>query len=242
MEKRIVAFLDILGFKKLTYENQEETLLKYISPLYFDDVSNVDQKKIYQELGLDKIHTREVTFFSDSIVISCELKEISPLLHHVKRLSEKFVGYELFLRGGITYGELFHKDRIVFGPAMIEAYKMESECAIHPRIIISENLFDELKNNTELPVGRETYEKPKNISEFNEILKPINNIFRDDDGFYFLNPFPLTIELIRQQKLAIENQIAKNRSNKKIYSKYLWLASKFNKYYSNNKKIGAVKI
>ena len=89
MKKRIVAFLDILGFKKLTYENQEDILLKYVSPFYFDELANIDQKKKYEELGLDKFHTREVTFFSDSIVISCELKETSQLIHHVKKTLRK---------------------------------------------------------------------------------------------------------------------------------------------------------
>jgi len=202
----------------------------------------IDQKKRCQELGLDKLHTREVTFFSDSIVISCELKEISKLIHHVKRLSEKFIKYELFLRGGITYGELFHEDRIMFGPAMNEAYKIESEFAIHPRIIISDDLFDLIKSETEPPVKTEEYETLKGVSKLNEDLKPINNIFRDDDGFYFLNPFPHSNDFIKYQKSAIEKKIAENSGNKKISSKYLWIATKFNKYYLNNKEIGVIEI
>ena len=119
MNERIVAFIDILGFKKLTDELQEKSLLDIISPLYFAEASNYDQKKIYQNVGLDKLHTIEVTFFSDSIVISCDIKEISSLISHVKLLSSSFIKYGLFLRGGIAYGKLFHNDRIIFGPATV---------------------------------------------------------------------------------------------------------------------------
>ena len=119
---------------------------------------------------------------------------------------------------------------------MNDAYKIESQCAIQPRIVISDELFDLIRNNTEPAVTRAAYKELRSISKLNEDLKPINNIFRDDDGFYFLNPFPLSNEMIAYQKLAIENEIDRNSGNKKIRSKYLWLASKFNQYLTNNEK------
>ncbi|ACN14288.1 hypothetical protein HRM2_11760 [Desulforapulum autotrophicum HRM2] len=252
MDNRIIAFLDILGFKKLVADNQEELLLKFISPLYFAEESNNDQKTQYQKFGLDELHTREVTFFSDSIIISCEFKEILHLISHVKDLSAAFIKYGLFLRGGITYGELYHKDRVVFGSAMNEAYMIESEHAIYPRIIISDNLFKKI----ECEIGPIS-EALKSADGPYERLMLKNNIFKDDDGFYFLNPFPNSVpinaahkqlginslnDFIVFLKAKIEQSMAENRADKKIALKYFWLASNFNNYYLDVKGISAIEI
>ena len=50
----------------------------------------------------------------------------------------------ILLRGGITVGQLCHKDNIVYGPAMVEAYELESKSAIYPRVIVSEKFYLQL--------------------------------------------------------------------------------------------------
>ncbi len=47
----------------------------------------------------------------------------------------------IMIRGGVTIGDLYHRNNIVYGPAMIEAYRLESKCAIYPRIIMSEDML-----------------------------------------------------------------------------------------------------
>lgn len=255
MNDRIIAFIDILGFKQQTEDLQEKSLLDILSPLYFAEVSNYKQKEIYQDIGLDKFHTTEITFFSDSIVISCDTKHISDLILNVKKMSENFIEYGLFLRGGIAHGKLYHNGRIVFGPAMNEAYLLESNFAIYPRILISDTVRSLIKSLTEPPVGAEEYRALKNIYKLDEDLKTINNISRDDDGFYYINPFPLSVALsshitslgvtslddfVNYLKITIEKNLQKHMSNKKIFSKYFWLATKFNKYYINKNGIGLI--
>lgn len=257
MNQRIVAFIDILGFKQQTEDLQEKSLLDIISPLYFAEVSNYGQKKIYQDVGLGKLHTTEMTFFSDSIVISCDTNQVSDLILHIKKLSENFIEYGLFLRGGITLGKLYHNERIVFGPAMNEAYLLESGFAVYPRIIISDTVYSLIKSTTEPAVSEEVYKTLQSISQLNEDLKTINNISRDEDGFYYINPFPLSIALtahvtslgitslddfINYLKACIEKNLQKHMNNKKIFSKYFWLASKFNRYYTSNTDIGIIEI
>lgn len=44
--------------------------------------------------------------------------------------------YDILLRGGIVKGKLIHRDGLLLGPGMINAYQLESKCALHPRIVI----------------------------------------------------------------------------------------------------------
>lgn len=56
------------------------------------------------------------------------------------------------LRGGITVGtgvELF--DREVYGPALVDAYRLETELADYPRVVIGQGLFDYLTYLENLP-------------------------------------------------------------------------------------------
>src|ERR1700756_3728702 len=41
------------------------------------------------------------------------------------------------IRGGIALGGLYHSSDIVFGEALIDAYRLESKVAVYPRILIS---------------------------------------------------------------------------------------------------------
>lgn len=259
LKQRVIAFIDILGFKNLTQEFQEDSILNFISPFYLAEASNEERKKLDQELGIDylELHTEEITFFSDCIVISCDPKEVSTIIIKVRNLVQNFIGYGLYLRGGITYGSLFHQDRIVFGSAMNEAYKIESECAIYPRVVISDGLHELIKDNTNAPVSREEYYNLEGLYKINEDLKPLNNIFRDNDGFYYLNPFPHSVALTERNKRlginslldfvlyfksSIEKKLEEYKMNKKYFSKYYWLAVKFNEYYNDQEKVGTIKL
>lgn len=42
------------------------------------------------------------------------------------------------IRGGIATGSLYHAKGVVYGPALLEAYELESQFAQQPRIILSE--------------------------------------------------------------------------------------------------------
>ncbi|WP_338988091.1 hypothetical protein KST01_03635 [Fusobacterium animalis] len=36
----------------------------------------------------------------------------------------------VYIRGGMTYGKLYHENNICFGPAMVEAYSLEQKLYI----------------------------------------------------------------------------------------------------------------
>jgi hypothetical protein len=44
------------------------------------------------------------------------------------------------VRGGATVGNLYHSNGIVFGDALIEAYRLESSVAVYPRVVLSQKI------------------------------------------------------------------------------------------------------
>jgi hypothetical protein len=82
------------------------------------------------------------------------------------RLSLQALRLGFLLRGGATIGKLHHEVGVVFGDAMIEAFKLESQTAIFPRVVLSPKI-----------IGRPTWIAEKRC------------IRRDCDGIYCMNYF-----------------------------------------------------
>ena len=58
------------------------------------------------------------------------------------------VGY--LVRGGITIGNLFIDDTIVFGKALVDSYRLEDKTAYYPRIIFDTKTINEIKKYDDL--------------------------------------------------------------------------------------------
>lgn len=142
-ERRAVLFLDILGFKKLIDDHQEDLILSALEM----------PKELQEKYPFNGKTEMQISAFSDSIVISEVIQEnhigINRLVNYAGYVWWKFLAKGVLARGGIAVGDLYHKNGILFGPAMNEAYKLESELAIYPRIVLSHEsqqcLFNELK-------------------------------------------------------------------------------------------------
>jgi hypothetical protein len=49
--------------------------------------------------------------------------------------------FALLIRGGATIGELYQSRGVVFGKALVEAYRLESRVANYPRIAVSRKIY-----------------------------------------------------------------------------------------------------
>ena len=173
-EQRIVAFIDVLGFSELVNKlDQYEYVFDLVNDNFMLEqfIKDEQKKKLYD--------TIEVTCFSDSIVISSELSQnltLSSFLAVIHKLMINMFKKRIPVRGGITYGNLYHKGQIVFGPAMVKAYKLENKSAIYPRIILEEKDYNDILNSI-------------HDSTFNGKRYIKNLLKRDSDGFYYFNYF-----------------------------------------------------
>lgn len=131
-----VAFIDILGFKDIV---EKERLSGYsgkqLDKLY---ICHEECTAIFKDHGLDIIQ------FSDSIMIS-KIYEKDAFHEFITAVSDyqKFLMRQGFLcRGGIAVNKHYSLSSFVFSPALIEAYRVESEKAIYPRVVVSEDVID----------------------------------------------------------------------------------------------------
>lgn len=186
-QKRIVAFIDILGFKTKiddsllseTTARKLHTALKRILRIKLD---NEDLSSVLEM----KSHGVEITTFSDSAVISYPADDIDGLfflLLDLVHLQLELASCDVLLRGGITIGDLYHDGSIVYGPAMNEAYLLESKKAVYPRVIADVyNINDFIKEQVKL--GK---------ADHYDVKDTLNLLKRDRDGKYF-------VDMLRQDR------------------------------------------
>lgn len=211
-EERIVLFLDILGFKSLVKDSENNKAVFY---KIFEALSKLNN---YQDRQ-GKIPLREITTFSDSIVISYPLDNrfLPRIIYEIRDLVLILLEYNILCRGGIGFGKLYHHGSLVYGPAMVEAYELESYAAKYPRVVIKEADF--LK-----------YIKVCSFKNYEHF------IMKDDDGIRYINIFNFyysdTGEMCYESKFLkdkMEEIISKNitNSDNRIREKYEWLLNKF---------------
>ncbi|MGF9724206.1 hypothetical protein ABEX00_02635 [Bacillus safensis] len=192
-------------------------------------ISRIKKENDHGVLSL-KDQGKEVTVFSDSIVISMPVSNSGSgfqLLNEVIFIQMELMYMGIFIRGGMTAGMLYHSENIVFGPAMNEAYCLETKYAIYPRVIVSSNYLQTAYQN-----GNHPPEEERRYFE-----RDLHLIKKDEDDYAyvdFLNQEINTdgtdeyIDLLERTKKSI--MFALNQYNEpKIREKYNWIKEYFNK-------------
>lgn len=145
-----IAFLDILGFKKLIDVKTCEEIYNIFSTKMKNPLSGFSigtKSVINMEDIKTKVMSDSICFFIDSqkrnalgvlIAICAEFQ--SELL----RLSEPILS-----RGAIVRGDIYNAGDILFGPGFVKAYQMEEHNAKYPRIIITAETMASAKDNTD---------------------------------------------------------------------------------------------
>lgn len=106
------------------------------------------------------------------------------------------------LRGGISIGQLFIDDVMVWGDALLKAYYLEDKIVNYPRIIIDKNVADEIMDEKQL----------------NEYLR------QDFDNLYFLNflnDCHFCGEMLMNGFRIMQDEV-RNSIDEKTYQKFSW--------------------
>ncbi|MBU2651504.1 MAG: hypothetical protein KKA81_11260 [Bacteroidetes bacterium] len=249
-ENRIIAFVDILGFQTILNKTQ----LKDADGGLADNESCIfDLNKTFERISdlmgaeeepEDAVPSRQVTQFSDAIVISFKVaeseKELRYLFEELLFLHIELLRQEILIRGGIAYGPLIHTGKVLFGPAMVQAYKVESLAANSPRIILPKSLTD---------INSKISENIKGQAQKLDDL-----ITLDEDDFYYLDYFDKCqkpelnlfvndaeyINHLKQTKEVILKGLKNIQPN--IYNKYGWMKTKWNRTIKNNQSANRLEL
>jgi hypothetical protein len=157
-EEYYCAFLDILGYKNKSDEFFNESFNLHGR---FERALSVSMQMLEMVSRMGFVNTSElgVKFFSDSIVVTHpkKINEVDALynvLFFCRVLAAQLSFEGLFVRGGISQGEHVeknnsnHKFSFLSSKALERAYKLESEKAVTPRILIDENVVQDAKGLT----------------------------------------------------------------------------------------------
>jgi len=130
--ERYCAFIDILGFGGLISDVDREK----VSVGEIHRVLSVVHAapRTQRPQGADLRHQS----ISDAIALSAAANAagFDAICTAAEELSRRLLRSGYFARGGLTKGRLYHDYNMVFGPALIEAYRLEREVAKFPRILI----------------------------------------------------------------------------------------------------------
>ena len=165
--EHIVAFIDVLGASEKIKQNSKESL-NTIHFVYEESLRKAET--IYSSEEVKRIKPI-VKIWSDNIVVAAPIIEgnYCNALFSVIVLSTviqcEFLAHNYLVRGGISVGDFFSDDVMVWGNALLDAYKIENSVAIYPRIVIHPAVIEKAT------VG-------KNI---------IKRIQRDCDGMFFVD-------------------------------------------------------
>jgi hypothetical protein len=176
---RIVCFLDILGFKHHIARTQSREGVDV--PEELDRLARAFAN-VRELLDVDNPSERpdkEVTQFSDSVVISFAADSESGVFYallDILWMQLRLANGGLLCRGAIARGPLIHTPSLLFGPAMVAAYELESRAAIYPRVILDKSI---------IVAGCEAHARHNSLKDEAESI--LGLLARDADGMFYVD-------------------------------------------------------
>ena len=187
-DRRFLLYLDILGWSEQLTSGGPRMLLDVIKRVHQDTEEHNEQfrrelvRRAGERIELEpgKFGTRgspnpiflgvQCGAFSDNFALSMPWDFGSRILTAGLKLIVDLLHLGFLARGAIVVGDLYHRDNVILGPALLEAHRIESREAFYPRVIVSQEVLAEL-------------------GELNEDREPDGLIVNDGCGRHVLNPF-----------------------------------------------------
>lgn len=249
-EIKIVAFLDVIGFKQLVSNNDISILERY-----YTIIKNQLQNLRNNEDIIDSF------IVSDSIILITDtnISNFTSLLVFISKIQAILCTQNILLRGGISIGKLHFDNNspLIVGEGLINAYLLEERLANFPRVLIDTKIINHF-NTSMKAIKNELNYKFNSPLEFKNILKdylPLlehNELY--EDGFLYvtytdylicriLNWDNLNSSLLIDSEDFLKGFKTCMYSNSEYYPKYQWISSKLKvsmfsiKYDNGNKPI-----
>ncbi|MFJ4390932.1 hypothetical protein [Pseudomonas soli] len=264
-EKRFVAFLDILGFKDLIKKIEVEesdsqdyqrvrVILDFLQSESVESNSHHDLL-VYEEAEHGLIERElgdpRINYISDCVIISTEgtFDGFKALCNKVTKFSVQGATVGIYLRGGITYGNIYHHGPMLFGTAYQRALEVE-ENAVYPRVVVDDVVYDILHEHLgRFPLNEHAIREDQDGKKY-----LVNFPYGYESGFctdwlgfllkakasilYFLNKFDGRVSGFGSELRRLDNfccwkemyawKLNFDGENQRLLDKYLWLKEEFN--------------
>jgi hypothetical protein len=181
---RYCAFVDILGFRQLIEQLRTSTAS-------FEALHNL-LKRIHgansgAAIDMDSTDFRAQSI-SDAVAISTTVSAVGldQLFQTLQSLSLDLLSEGYFVRGAVVRAPLYHDDQTDFGEASVKAYHFESEVAKYPRIVVTQEVREDMISYIgqakgiypKMDILRQSSDGPMYL----DILQPVVSLLRKGDS------------------------------------------------------------
>jgi hypothetical protein len=232
-ETRYCAFLDILGFSELIanigkagigFEVVRELLQKIHKPSEYDKAGTADFR---------------ATTISDAICFSSSFSAngLAVIVDLISSLTLSALEEGYFLRGGLCRGLLYHDDKMVFGAAFNNAYRIESTIAKYPRVMITKQVYDDAVGSNLRPYFEDHLTQWEDGPYFVDVLAEIRiGLKVMDAGVMSSQITEAKVASFGRMRDQIERRVAEAADNPKHFEKAHWFAKYWNTALPDNDK------
>ena len=132
--RSLIAFLDVLGIKKLISDHTGGR--EHVA------IDKIEEMRKIVETSVAVLEDRDEFYYlhiSDSFVFLCRPTDIVILVELLSTIQTRIIHEcNFLLRGAITIGDAIirNEGKFIIGPAYIQAYQLQENDAVYPRIIV----------------------------------------------------------------------------------------------------------
>jgi len=196
---RYCAFIDVLGFRELIYQLSRGALSAEMLRDLLRIVHESPRSEHVASFPGSDLRSQSI---SDAVCLSAASSPygLAHLFYSIKQLARQLLETGFFVRGAIVKGRLYHDERTVFGEALVDAYRLESQVVRYPRIMVTKDVMEDTSRFLEQ--GYEDF---------------FDSLNQSDDGPYHLHILRL---MILRKTNDTRDTLAWNRTAKQIQRRY----------------------
>ncbi|MCW3110275.1 MAG: hypothetical protein JWQ09_4781, partial [Segetibacter sp.] len=203
-----------------------------------EQLSDVQKMHELVAEGFSKDWPIDIAYFSDSLVLTAENSTACYLVLELvcKLMVRIWTDYGLLIRGGITIDRIVHiKNGPIFGPAMNNAYYLESKYAKHPRVIFDSKTIGTLKNVSNYSSMKKLFSEDGDYTSIN-LASAFDHLL--NTSMIGANPISRNklITAILETPKRLSKQISEfPDDDKKVRPKYVWIKEKIDILIANGR-------
>lgn len=217
-----VLYVDVLGIEALSGAPDREKILR--------DLLTALETARAEAMVESNEAWQALTWFTDNVVAAFpilpghidEEPALGSALRAATYIQLRLVTSDFLVRGGVAFGEIHMAPRVAFGPALIEAVRLEKQAST-PRVLLSAHAVA-LQKKAMLNYGDEAPQELEMAVDLDgKVFVDYLNYWRaeeDDDSVFSA--------LIRRHRERIESGLAAHAVGSAVHAKYAWLAGYHN--------------